>query len=135
MAAKTANALTIVLLLVSTVTLLVSGVGIMNIMLSTVNARIREIGVRKAVGATRREIRYQFLAEAALISLIGGVIGIVVGLSIPLSLRWFAGFHIPISGLSVIVAIGVSSAVGLIFGTAPANRAASLDPVVCLHYE
>jgi putative ABC transport system permease protein len=134
-AAKAANALTAVLLLVSTVTLIVSGVGIMNIMLSTVNARVREIGVRKAVGATRREIRYQFLCEAAMIALAGGVVGIGVGLLIPLSLRWFAGFRIPISGLSAIIAIFVSSLVGIVFGTAPAARAANLDPVECLHYE
>ena len=134
-AAKTANALTLVLLLISTVTLVVSGVGIMNIMLATVNARIREIGVRKAVGATRREILHQFLTEAALISVVGGVAGTLVGLSIPLSLRWIAGFHIPISGWSVVIALAVASTVGLVFGTAPARRAASLDPVVSLHYE
>ena len=134
-AAKAANALTAVLMLVSAVTLIVSGVGIMNIMLSTVNSRIREIGVRKAVGATSREIRHQFLSEATMIALLGGVVGIAVGLSIPLSLRWFAGFRVPISGLSAIIALGVSSLVGLVFGTAPATRAANLDPVECLHYE
>jgi len=131
-AAKAANALTAVLLLVSTVTLMVSGVGIMNIMLSTVNSRIREIGVRKAVGATKKEIRYQFLSEAILISLIGGVIGIVVGLAIPFSVRFFTEFRIPISGLSAIIAIVVSSLVGIVFGTIPATRAAQLDPVESL---
>jgi putative ABC transport system permease protein len=134
-AAKAANALTAVLLLVSTVTLVVSGVGIMNIMLATVNARIREIGVRKAVGATRREIQHQFLLEAALIALVGGLFGIVIGLLIPLSLRWGLGLRIPISTWSVIIAIGVSSLIGLVFGTVPATRAANLDPVECLHYE
>jgi putative ABC transport system permease protein len=134
-AAKAANALTAVLLLVSTVTLVVSGVGIMNIMLATVNARIREIGVRKAVGATRREIQRQFLLEAALIAVVGGLLGIVVGLLIPLSLRWGLGLRIPISTWSVIIAIGVSSVIGVVFGTAPATRAANLDPVECLHYE
>jgi putative ABC transport system permease protein len=134
-AATTANALTLILLLISTVTLLVSGVGIMNIMLATVNARIREIGIRKAVGATRREIRYQFLAEAMFISLAGGTVGIIIGLILPLSVRWFTNYRIPISGLSGIIAITVSSLVGVVFGTVPATRAANLDPVESLRYE
>jgi len=134
-AAKSANALTAVLMLVATVTLLVSGVGIMNIMLATVNSRIREIGVRKAVGATRRAIRVQFLTEAMFISLSGGFIGMVIGLALPFSVRWFTSYRIPISGLSVIVAIVVSSLVGVLFGTVPASRAAQLDPVESLRYE
>ena len=132
---KTATAMTMVLLAVSLVVLLVSGIGIMNIMLATVSARIREIGIRKAVGATNREIRYQFLSEAILISLIGGVIGIVIGLAIPFSVRFFTEYRIPISGLSAIIAIIVSSLVGIIFGTIPATRAAQLDPVESLRYE
>ena len=132
---KTANALTAVLLAVSLVVLLVSGIGIMNIMLATVSARIREIGIRKAVGATRTEILCQFLSEAVLISLIGGVIGIVVGLAIPFSVRFFTEYRVPISGLSAIIAIVVSSLVGIIFGTIPATRAAQLDPVESLRYE
>ncbi|PYX76614.1 MAG: ABC transporter permease [Acidobacteria bacterium] len=134
-AEKTANALTIVLLLIAAVTLLVSGIGIMNIMLSTVSARIREIGIRKAIGATSREIQFQFLLEAILISLIGGVIGIVIGLAIPFSVRFLTEYRIPISGLSAIIAIVVSSLVGVIFGTLPATRAAQLDPVESLRYE
>ncbi len=134
-AAKTANALTLVLLLISFVTLLVSGVGIMNIMLSTVSARIREIGIRKAIGATRREIKYQFLAEAVFISLAGGIVGILIGLAVPMSVRWFTDYRIPISGLSAIIAIVVSSLVGVIFGTVPATRAAGMDPVESLRYE
>jgi putative ABC transport system permease protein len=134
-AAKTANALTLVLLLVATVTLLVSGVGIMNIMLATVSARIREIGIRKAVGATNREIKFQFLAEALFISLAGGLIGIVIGLLLPLTVRWFTDFRIPISGASAIIAIAVSTLVGVLFGTVPATRASRLDPVESLRYE
>jgi putative ABC transport system permease protein len=134
-AGKTANALTAVLLLISAVTLLVSGIGIMNIMLATVSARIREIGIRKAIGATNREIRFQFLSEAVLISLIGGLIGILIGLAIPFSVRYFTEYRIPISGLSAIIAIVVSSLVGIIFGTIPASRAAQLDPVESLRYE
>ena len=132
---KTANALTAILLAVSFVVLLVSGIGIMNIMLATVSARIREIGIRKAIGATNREIRFQFLSEAILISLIGGVIGIIVGLAIPFSIRFLTEYRVPISGLSAIIAIVVSSLVGVIFGTLPASRAAHLDPVESLRYE
>lgn len=135
MADRIATGLTWVLLLISMVTLLVSGIGIMNIMLATVTSRIREIGVRKAIGATNREIRFQFLAEAILISLIGGIAGIVIGLAIPYSVRFLTEYRIPISGLSAIIAILVSSVVGVIFGTVPATRAAQLDPVESLRYE
>jgi putative ABC transport system permease protein len=134
-ASRTANALTMVLLLVAAVTLLVSGIGIMNIMLATVSSRIREIGIRKAIGATRREIKFQFLSEAILISFVGGLIGIVIGLAIPFSVRFLTEYRIPISGLSAIVAIVVSSLVGILFGTVPAARAAKLDPVESLRYE
>jgi len=113
----------------------VSGIGIMNIMLATVTSRIREIGIRKAIGATNREIRMQFLAEAILISFIGGIVGIVVGLAIPYSARFLTDYRIPISGLSAIIAIVVSSVVGVLFGTVPAARAAQLDPVESLRYE
>jgi len=132
---KTANALTAVLLLIATVTLVVSGVGIMNIMFVTVRSRTREIGIRKAVGATRREIRLQFLVEAIFISAAGGMIGTFLGMAIPVSVRLFTDYHLPISGLSIIVAVLVSSLVGLIFGTVPASRAANLDPVESLRYE
>jgi putative ABC transport system permease protein len=134
-AEKTANALTLVLFLVAAITLLVSGIGIMNIMLATVSARIREIGIRKAIGATNREIRFQFLSEAILISLIGGFVGVVIGLALPFSVRFLTEYRIPISGLSAIVAIVVSSLVGVLFGTVPATRAAKLDPVESLRYE
>jgi putative ABC transport system permease protein len=135
MADRIATGLTWVLLLISMVTLLVSGIGIMNIMLATVTSRIREIGVRKAIGATNREIRFQFMAEAILISLIGGVAGIVIGLALPYSVRFLTDYRIPVSGWSAIIAIVVSSLVGIIFGTVPATRAAQLDPVESLRYE
>ncbi len=134
-AGKTANALTVVLLLIATVTLAVSGVGIMNIMLVTVTARTREIGLRKAVGATQREIKFQFLAEAVAISLAGGMVGILIGLALPFSVRFFTSYVIPISPASVLIAVAVSSLIGIIFGTVPATRAAQLDPVQCLHDE
>jgi len=134
-AAKIADALTMVGILVALVTLLVSGIGIMNIMLATVTSRTREIGIRKAIGATNRAIRLQFLAEAILISLAGGFVGIIVGLALPYSLRFFSEYRLPVPGLSAIIAIGVSSAVGIIFGTIPATRASKFDPVESLHYE
>jgi putative ABC transport system permease protein len=135
MAERTANALTLVLLSIAAITLLVSGIGIMNIMLANVSSRIREIGIRKAVGATNREIHFQFLSEAILISLIGGVVGVIFGLAVPLSVRFFTEYRIPISGLSVIVAIVVSCLVGILFGTAPATLAARLDPVESMRHE
>jgi putative ABC transport system permease protein len=134
-AARIANGLTLVLLGVSLLTLIVSGVGIMNIMLANVRTRIREIGIRKAIGATKREIGLQFLTEAVLISLAGGIVGTLVGLAVPFSVRFFTEYRIPISGLSAIIAITVASLVGIVFGTLPATRAAQLDPVEALHYE
>ncbi len=135
MAAKIANALTAVLMLVAAVTLAVGGVGIMNIMLANVRSRVREIGIRKAVGATRREIRLQFLAEAVIISLVGGIVGTFVGLAPPLAVRLFTNYAVPISPWSVVIALTVATLVGVIFGTVPATRAAQLDPVESLKYE
>ncbi|MBV8206061.1 MAG: ABC transporter permease [Acidobacteria bacterium] len=134
-ASKSANALTVVLLLVAAVTLIVSGVGIMNIMLANVSSRIREIGIRKAIGATRREIKLQFLTESVFIALTGGIIGTLIGLTVPFSIRFLTDFHIPISGMSAIIAIFMSMVVGVIFGTVPASRAAALDPIESLRYE
>ena len=130
-----ANALTVVLLLISAVTLAVGGVGIMNIMLATVRSRIREIGIRKALGATSREIKLQFLIEAVFISLSGGIIGTLIGLALPISVRIFTSYSIPISPWSVVIALVTSTAIGVIFGTLPANRAAQMDPVESLKYE
>ena len=134
-AAEIADALTAVLVLVAAVTLAVGGVGIMNIMLANVRSRIREIGIRKALGATYREIKLQFLTEAVLISLIGGVVGSLVGLLIPLSIRFFTDYDFPFSWLSVIIALTAATVVGVVFGTVPATRAAQMDPVDALKYE
>ena len=135
MAATISNILIAVLVLVATVTLAVGGVGIMNIMLATVRSRIREIGIRKAMGATYREIKLQFLAEAVIISLAGGLIGILVGLAVPLSIRFFTDYPLPISPWSVVIALTAAMLVGVLFGTVPATRAAQLDPVESLKYE
>jgi putative ABC transport system permease protein len=134
-AATIANILTAVLVLVAAVTLAVGGVGIMNIMLANVRSRIREIGIRKALGATYREIKLQFLTEAVIISLAGGVFGTIVGLSLPLSIRFFTSYVFPFSWLSVFIALASATLVGVVFGTVPATRAAQMDPVEALKYE
>lgn len=133
---KIADALTVVLLAAAFFTLLVSGVGIMNSMLANVEFRIREIGVRKALGATSREIRLQFLTEAVFLSLSGGVVGTAIGLLIPPVVSIFIPFSIPFPPWwSALIALMTSVVVGIVFGTRPANRAAALDPVQTLKYE
>jgi putative ABC transport system permease protein len=133
--ARIANMLTIVLTLAAAITLIVSGVGIMNSMLANVQSRLREIGIRKALGATSHEIRLQFLTEAVFLSLSGGLIGTILGLAIPLSVSFLTPFKIPVSSWSAVVALGTAVVVGVLFGTLPANRAARLDPVQTLKYE
>jgi len=135
-------ALTIVLLLVALLALVVSGIGIMNIMLVTVTERTREIGIRKAIGARPQEILYQFLFEAILISGVGAIVGIILALAIPFSVYILArylplpeGLSIPISWLSVVLAFVVSCATGVLFGYLPARTAAQLQPVESLRYE
>ena len=131
-----ANVLTVVLIIVSTIALMISGIGIMNIMLVTVTERTREIGLRMAVGASRREIMLQFLVESVLISLSGGTIGIIIGLALPLSVRLITNqVRVPISPLSVLVAFAVSFTVGVGFGLLPARRASQLNPTEALRYE
>ena len=133
--ARIANMLTVVLTLAASITLIVSGVGIMNSMLANVQARIREIGIRKALGATSREIRLQFLTESVFLSLSGGLVGTLIGLAIPLSVSFLTPFKIPVSLWSAVIALATSVLVGVLFGTLPANRAAQLDPVETLKYE
>jgi putative ABC transport system permease protein len=128
--------LSLVLVLVSAIALVISGIGIMNIMLVTVTERTREIGVRMAVGASRREILMQFLTEAILISVGGGVIGILAGVALPVSVSFLVeNVRIPISTWSIVIAFGVSSLVGLVFGLLPASRASRLNPTEALRYE
>jgi len=130
-------ALTIVLLVIAFIALLISGIGIMNIMLVTVTERTREIGIRKAIGAAHREILYQFLIEAFLISGGGAVIGILIGVAIPVAIQPLlpGNLRVPISGLSVVIAFAVSCSTGLFFGYLPANEAARLQPIESLRYE
>ena len=135
-AKKIGLVLSVVLMLVSAIALVISGIGIMNIMLVTVTERTREIGLRMAVGASRGAVLEQFLTEAVLISVGGGVIGILIGVAVPLSVSFaLPEYPIPVSVTSIFVAFIVSLIVGLVFGIIPANRAARLNPTEALRYE
>ena len=132
---RTRNIFNIVLGAIASISLIVGGIGIMNIMLASVLERTREIGVRRAMGATQKDILFQFLSEAVLISVAGGVAGIIVGASLSFGIERFADIKTLISYVSIAVAFGVSLTVGLVFGIVPAYRAARADPVVSLRYE
>ncbi len=132
-----ALALRIVLIVIAFIALLISGIGIMNIMLVTVTERTREIGIRKAIGAAQHEIMWQFLIEAFLISGGGAVIGILIGIGIPVIVQQFlpGNLRVPISPMSVVLAFLVSCSTGLFFGWLPAKQAAALEPIESLRYE
>jgi putative ABC transport system permease protein len=138
-ARKISLALTAVLMLVGGIALIISGVGIMNIMLVTVTERTREIGLRKAIGARTDEILYQFLIEAFLISGVGAIIGILIAVSVKIIVEPLVppeiGIRIPISPMSIVVAFVVSCATGVLFGYLPASRASKLQPTESLRYE
>ena len=136
-ARKISLGLTVVLIIIAAIALVISGVGIMNIMLVTVTERTREIGIRKAIGAARKEILYQFLVESFFISGGGAVIGILIGIAVPVVVQYFlpGNLRVPVSPLSVVIAFVVSCSTGLFFGYLPANQAASLQPVESLRYE
>jgi putative ABC transport system permease protein len=143
-ARRISAAMTAVLVLVAAITLSISGIFIMNIMLIAVAERTKEIGLRMAVGATRRQVKLQFLLEAISISLLGGLSGVAVGVAIPLAAQRalvqldipaLAALHLPISGWAVAAAIAVSGGVGVVFGLTPAARAAELNPVEALRHE
>ena len=120
---------------IASISLVVGGIGIMNIMLVSVRERTREIGIRKAIGARSRDILAQFLVEALTISTLGGLIGIAVGVLASALIGAVAGWGFAFNPLTVIVAVGFSLAVGVIFGVWPARQAARLDPIVALRYE
>ena len=125
----------IVLGSIAGISLLVGGIGIMNIMLASVTERTREIGIRRAIGARRSQIIGQFLIETVVLTTIGGLIGIVWGIAFPKMITWFAGMPTIVPAYSIILSLGISVGVGLIFGLYPAIRAASLDPIVALRHE
>jgi putative ABC transport system permease protein len=127
--------LTVLLAGIASISLVVGGIGIMNIMLVSVRERTREIGIRKAIGAKSRDILFQFLIEALVLSVLGGLIGIVVGLGATAVIGALAGWGFVFSPLTLVVALAFSLAVGVIFGVWPARQAARLDPIAALRYE
>lgn len=132
---RTQTIFNVVLAAIASISLIVGGIGIMNIMLASVMERIREIGVRRSLGATRRDIEQQFLAEAIAISFTGGFIGVVLGVTLSVIIEQTAGIVTIVTPMSVVLSFAVSVAVGLVFGFFPARRAAQHDPVVALRYE
>ena len=126
---------TIVLASIAGISLLVGGIGIMNMMLTAVTERTREIGLRKAVGARRTDISMQFLAESVALTFLGGVIGVLLGIGVSAGLSAFAGITTQVSIPSVLLAAGVSIAIGVVFGYYPALRASGMNPVEALRYQ
>jgi putative ABC transport system permease protein len=133
--ASVTSTMTSLLSAVAVISLIIGGIGIMNIMLVSVTERTREIGIRKAVGATPKDILMQFLIESAIMALLGGVIGIILGVGSAALMSAFAGWNTIVSGASVIVALIVSASVGVFFGAYPASKAAALNPIDALRFE
>jgi len=134
-AERTKQIFNIVLGSIAAISLLVGGIGIMNIMLATVTERTREIGIRRALGAKRRDIVTQFLVEAVMLSGVGGLFGVALGITIPLLVTWFAAMKTIITLWSPLIAFSISGLVGVAFGLYPALRAANMDPVEALRHE
>jgi putative ABC transport system permease protein len=132
---RTQRIFEMVMVAIASISLLVGGIGIMNIMLASVMERTREIGIRRAIGAKKRDVIRQFLIETTIISLAGGIMGVLVGVGLSQLIGYFAGWSTIVTTTSILLAFFVSVAIGLIFGLYPAARAASLDPVKALHYE
>jgi putative ABC transport system permease protein len=132
---RTQRIFEMVMVAIASISLLVGGIGIMNIMLASVMERTREIGVRRAIGARRRDVVRQFLIETTIISLAGGVVGIIVGVALSQLIGYLAGWSTIVTTASIVLAFLVSVGIGIVFGLYPAVRAASLDPVKALHYE
>jgi putative ABC transport system permease protein len=134
-ASSMTKTLTVLLASIAGISLVVGGIGIMNMMLTNVTERTREIGLRKAIGAKSRDINFQFLSESIILTFIGGVIGILLGSSIAIAIAKLSSIPTKISPVSVLLAVGVSSLTGIVFGYYPAKRAASLNPIEALRYE
>jgi putative ABC transport system permease protein len=131
----TVRILGILLIAVASVSLIVGGISIMNIMLVSVTERTREIGLRMAMGARRRDIQWQFLIEALMLALLGGFVGALLGAAAAVAIAWEAGWPVLISPWAIILACGFAGLVGISFGLYPAHRAARLDPIVALRFE
>lgn len=134
-ASSVTGTFTILLAAVAGISLLVGGIGIMNMMLTTVTERTKEIGLRKAIGATRRDINVQFLTEAVALTLIGGAIGVILGWGASYAVTAFGILQTQVSITSIILAFGVSAFIGIVFGYYPARRASRLNPIEALRYE
>ncbi len=134
-ASSIANTLTLLLGAIAGISLIVGGIGIMNMMLTTVTERTREIGLRKAIGAKKKDISFQFLIEATTLTFLGGAVGILIGWLVSLGVSKFGGIATKVSLFSILLAFGVSAAIGIIFGYYPARRAAKLNPIEALRYE
>ncbi len=134
-ASSITETLTMLLAAIAGISLLVGGIGIMNMMLTTVTERTREIGLRKAIGAKKKDINLQFLSEAIMLTFGGGALGIVLGWLISFAFAYFNVLETEISGASVFLAFGVSAFIGIVFGYYPARRAANLNPIEALRYE
>jgi len=132
---QVSRAVFLALVVISSIALMVGGIGVMAIMMISVTERTREIGVRKALGARRREILWQFLIEAAFLTSAGGVLGILFGSSIGLIVHWASGFPVSLPWWSFAIGIGFSASVGIFFGLFPAIKASRLDPIEALRYE
>ena len=132
---ETANTITLLLGCIAAISLLVGGIGIMNIMLVSVTERTREIGIRKALGATYNNILLQFLIEAMVIGVVGGTLGVILGIGSSYAISYFAGWQTVISIPTIIIAVVFSVGIGLFFGIYPARKAALLDPIEALRYE
>jgi putative ABC transport system permease protein len=129
------NTFTMLLASIAGISLVVGGIGIMNMMLTTVTERTREIGLRKAIGAKRTDISRQFLIEATALTFIGGVVGMLVGWVVSWALASFAGLSTQVSLFAILLSFGVSAGIGIVFGYYPARRAARLNPIDALRYE
>ncbi len=134
-AEATRRTFNVVLGSIAGISLLVGGIGIMNIMLASVTERTREIGIRRAIGAKRRQIVRQFLIETVVLSVVGGLIGLGLGLAIPAAISIFAGMPTVVTPWSMVLALGISAGIGIVFGFYPALRAARLDPIVALRHD
>ena len=135
MFSSTSEMLTLLLVAIASISLIVGGIGIMNIMYVSVKERTKEIGLRMAIGAKDRDILMQFLIESVLISITGGVLGVIIGIIATFSIKYFAGWPVTITMISIVISFAVCTITGVFFGWYPARKAAQADPINALRYE